>query len=82
MSNEIDSIAPQDVTPHNLGIEEIGGISHIIIERNTTIPTKRSKLFTTDVDNATEIKIHIIQGEDLAALPVFLLELLSYPASV
>lgn len=64
LANEIDFIAPQDVTPHNLGIEEIGGMTHTIIERNTTIPTKRSKLFTTDVDYATEIKIHVIQGEN------------------
>jgi molecular chaperone DnaK len=62
-ASEIDFIAPQDVIPHNLGIEEVGGVAHTIIDRNTTIPTKRSKLFTTDVDNATEIKIHVIQGE-------------------
>ena len=62
-SNDVDFIAPQDVIPHNLGIEEIGGIAHTIIDRNTTIPIKRSKLFTTDVDNATEIKIHVIQGK-------------------
>ena len=62
-ASEIDFIAPQDVIPHNLGIEEIGGMAHIVIDRNTTIPTRRSKLFTTDVDNATEIKIHVIQGE-------------------
>jgi molecular chaperone DnaK len=62
-ASEIDFLAPQDVTPHNLGIEEIGGIAHNIIDRNTTIPIRRSKLFTTDVDNATEIKIHVIQGE-------------------
>ncbi len=66
-SNDVDFIAPQDVIPHNLGIEEIGGIAHTIIDRNTTIPTKRSKLFTTDVDNATEIKIHVIQGKGLTA---------------
>jgi molecular chaperone DnaK len=66
-ASEIDFIAPQDVIPHNLGIEEVGGVAHTIIERNTTIPTKRSKLFTTDVDNATEIKIHVIQGEGSTA---------------
>jgi molecular chaperone DnaK len=66
-ASEIDFIAPQDVIPHNLGIEEVGGVAHTIIDRNTTIPTKRSKLFTTDVDNATEIKIHVIQGEGSTA---------------
>ena len=66
-ASEIDFIAPQDVIPHNLGIEEVGGVAHTIIDRNTTIPTKRSKLFTTDVDNATEIKIHVIQGEGTTA---------------
>jgi molecular chaperone DnaK len=62
-AGEIEYIAPEDVIPHNLGIEEVGGVSHTMIYRNTTIPTKRSKLFTTDADNVTEIKIHVIQGE-------------------
>ena len=74
-SNDVDFIAPQDVIPHNLGIEEIGGITHTIIDRNTTIPIKRSKLFTTDVDNATEIKIHVIQVNVPRRLAVFRLGL-------
>ncbi len=66
-AGEIEYIAPEDVIPHNLGIEEVGGMAHTIIYRNTTIPTKRSKLFTTDADNVTEIKIHVIQGEGSTA---------------
>jgi molecular chaperone DnaK len=66
-ASEIDFIAPEDVIPHNLGIEEVGGVAHTIIARNTTIPTKQSKLFTTDADNVTEIKIHVIQGEGTRA---------------
>ena len=66
-AGEIEYISPEDVIPHNLGIEEVGGVAHTIIYRNTTIPTKRSKLFTTDADNVTEIKIHVIQGEGSTA---------------
>ena len=66
-AGEIEYISPEDVIPHNLGIEEVGGVAHTIIYRNTTIPTKRSKLFTTDADNVTEIKIHVIQGESSTA---------------
>ena len=46
-------------------------MAHTIIDRNTTIPTKRSKLFTTDVDSATEIKIHVIQGKVVGVILCF-----------
>ena len=52
-----------DVTPLTLGIETIGGIREPLIERNTTIPTSKNKVFTTAADNQTSVTIHVVQGE-------------------
>ncbi len=52
-----------DVTPLTLGIETLGGVREPLIERNTTIPTSKSKVFTTAVDNQTSVTIHVVQGE-------------------
>ncbi|RLG36834.1 molecular chaperone DnaK [Methanosarcinales archaeon] len=52
-----------DVTPLTLSVETLGGIATPIVERNTTIPVKRSKIFTTAEDNQTSVEIHIVQGE-------------------
>ena len=52
-----------DVTPLTLGIETLGGVREPLIERNTTIPTSKSKVFTTAADNQTAVTIHIVQGE-------------------
>jgi molecular chaperone DnaK len=52
-----------DVTPLSLGIETLGGIMTKIIERNTTIPTRKSNVFTTAEDNQTSVEIHVLQGE-------------------
>lgn len=52
-----------DVTPLTLGVEVLGGLREPIIERNTTIPTSKSKIFTTAADNQTTVTIHIVQGE-------------------
>lgn len=52
-----------DVTPLTLGIETLGGVKEPLIERNTTIPTSKSKIFTTAADNQTAVTIHVVQGE-------------------
>ena len=52
-----------DVTPLTLGIETLGGVREPLIERNTTIPTSKSKVFTTAADNQTAVTIHVVQGE-------------------
>jgi len=52
-----------DVTPLTLGIETLGGVRESLIERNTTIPTSKSKIFTTAADNQTAVTIHVVQGE-------------------
>ena len=54
---------PEDVTPLTLGVETEGGVFTKMIERNTTIPTRRSEIFTTAADNQPEVEIHVMQGE-------------------
>ncbi len=63
INQEIGSIALLDVTPLSLGIETMGGVSTKIIERNTTIPTRKSQIFTTAIDNQTSVEVHVLQGE-------------------
>jgi molecular chaperone DnaK len=56
-----------DVTPLSLGIETLGGVTTVLIPRNTTIPTRKSEIFSTADDNQTQVEIHVLQGErDLA----------------
>jgi molecular chaperone DnaK len=52
-----------DVTPLSLGVETLGGIADFLIERNTTIPTKKSRIYTTAQDSQSEVEIHVLQGE-------------------
>ena len=63
LGGDVKGLLLLDVTPLSLGIETMGGVNTVIIERNTTIPTKKSQIFSTAVDNQTSVEVHVLQGE-------------------
>ena len=63
LKGEVKDVLLLDVTPLSLGIETLGGVMTTLIQRNTTIPTRKSEIFSTATDNQTSVEVHVLQGE-------------------
>lgn len=79
LAGDVKDVVLLDVTPLSLGIETLGGVTEVLVERNTTIPSRKSKVFTTAADSQTQVEIHVLQGErqfarDNRTLALFRLE--------
>src|SRR6266704_977565 len=68
LAGEVKDVLLLDVTPLSLGIETLGGVTTVLIQRNTTIPTKQSEVFSTAEENQTTVEIHVLQGERQMAI--------------
>jgi molecular chaperone DnaK len=68
LTGDVKDVLLLDVTPLSLGIETLGGVMTKLIERNTTIPTRKSEIFSTAADNQTSVEIHVLQGHPITSL--------------
>ena len=63
LAGDVEGILLLDVTPLSLGVETMGGVMTKMIERNTTIPTRKTEVYSTAADNQTSVEVHVLQGE-------------------
>src|SRR5438046_10020489 len=63
LAGDVKNVVLLDVTPLSLGVETLGGVMTVLIPRNTTIPTRKTEIFSTASDNQTSVEIHVLQGE-------------------